>query len=73
MAFVKVVGGTEIYNFGIQSFVYFSTKLWSKSISKKHSANYKWARGALRRDVAHAARWSPRHPRPHAAQATRLP
>jgi hypothetical protein len=35
MAFVKVVGGTEIYYFGIQSSVHFSTKFWSKSISNR--------------------------------------
>jgi hypothetical protein len=29
MAFVKVVGGTEIYNFRIQGFVHFSTNFWS--------------------------------------------
>jgi hypothetical protein len=56
MAFVKVVGGTEIYNFSIQSFVHFSTKFWSKSISNRSSTNYTGARGALRRDVAQAAR-----------------
>jgi hypothetical protein len=41
MAFVKVVGGSEIYNFRIQCFVHFSTKVWrnfrSKSPSLKHS------------------------------------
>jgi hypothetical protein len=41
MAFVKVVGGSEIYNFRIQCFVHFSTKVWrnfrSKSSSLKHS------------------------------------
>jgi hypothetical protein len=31
MAFVKVVGGSEIYNFRIQRFVYFYSKFWSFS------------------------------------------
>jgi hypothetical protein len=31
MAFVKVVGGSKIYNFRIQSFVHFYSKLWSFS------------------------------------------
>jgi hypothetical protein len=56
MAFVKVVGGTEIYNFCIQSFVHFSTKFWSKSISNRRSTNYKWVGHTLRRDVARATR-----------------
>jgi hypothetical protein len=56
MAFGKVVGSTKIYNFGIQSFEHFSTKLWSKTISNRCSANYRGARGALRRDVVPAAR-----------------
>jgi hypothetical protein len=56
MAFVKVVGGTEIYNFCIQSFVHFSKKFWSKSISNRRSTNYKWAGRALRYDVARTAR-----------------
>jgi hypothetical protein len=33
MAFVKVVGGSEIYNFRIQSFVHLYSKNWSFSIS----------------------------------------
>jgi hypothetical protein len=52
MAFVKVVGGTEIYNFCIQSFEHFSTQFWSKSISSRRSKNYRGAGGSLRRDVA---------------------
>jgi hypothetical protein len=38
MAFVKVVGGNEIYNFRIQSFVHFSTNFWSYSIPNLCSA-----------------------------------
>jgi hypothetical protein len=56
MAFGKIVGGTKIYNFGIQRFEHFSTKFWSKSISNRCSANYRGAGDALHRDVAHAAR-----------------
>jgi hypothetical protein len=33
MAFVKVIGGIEIYNFHIQSFVHFYTNFWSYLIS----------------------------------------
>jgi hypothetical protein len=33
MAFVKVVGGSEIYNFRIQNFVHFYSKIWSFSSS----------------------------------------
>jgi hypothetical protein len=37
MTFVKVVGGTEIYNFCIQSFMHFYTKIWSFSMLNKGS------------------------------------
>jgi hypothetical protein len=33
MTFVKVVGGIEIYNFRIQSFVHYYTNFWSYLIS----------------------------------------
>jgi hypothetical protein len=38
MAFVKVVGGTEIYNFCVQSLMHFYTKFWSFSILNHRSA-----------------------------------
>jgi hypothetical protein len=38
MAFVKVVGGSEIYNFRIQSLVHFYSKFWSYSCSNRDSA-----------------------------------
>jgi hypothetical protein len=79
---VKVVGGSEICNFRIQSFVHFYTKFWSYSISNRCSAKSKLVGRALRRDVAprrcardHAPRPStsapvlrPRRPSPEAAR-----
>jgi hypothetical protein len=50
MTFVKVVGGTEIYNFRIQSFMHFYTKFWSFSILNKGSAT-RWARTPTHRNV----------------------
>jgi hypothetical protein len=76
MDFVKVVGGTEIYNFGIQSFVHFSTKFWSKSISNKRSANYRWvgalctARRASRLSAGRLGVLARTPPRPHAFPRT---
>jgi hypothetical protein len=73
MAFVKVVGGTEIYNFCIQSFVHFSTKFWSKSISNRRSTNYRGVGGAMRRDVAQAVRRAPRPCDGHLGVRARTP
>jgi hypothetical protein len=50
MAFVKVVGGSEIYNFCIQSFVHFYSNFWSYSCSNGGSENKTgWPHSALRR------------------------
>jgi hypothetical protein len=38
MAFVKVVGGSEIYNFRIQSLVHLFSKFWSYSCLNRDSA-----------------------------------
>jgi hypothetical protein len=38
MAFVKIVDGSEIYNFRIQSFVHLYSKKWSYSLSNRCSA-----------------------------------
>jgi hypothetical protein len=56
MAFVKVVGGSEIYNFRIQSFVHFYSNFWSYSCSNGGSAKQTGRpRSVLRRrDVAPA-------------------
>jgi hypothetical protein len=37
MAFVKVVEGSEIYNYSIHHFVHFYSKFWSFSISNNAS------------------------------------
>jgi ribosome-binding protein aMBF1 (putative translation factor) len=47
-AFVKVVEGSEISNFGIHCSVHFSTNFWSKSLSNQPAPQ----RVALERDVA---------------------
>jgi hypothetical protein len=57
MVFVKVVGGSEIYNFRIQSFVHLYSKNWSFSISNA---------GTLSRCRLERRR-APRRPRPCAA------
>jgi hypothetical protein len=56
MAFVKVVEGSEIYNFPIYRSVQFYSKVWSFACSNSGSA--KRVRASRRRDVAH-----PRAPR----------
>jgi hypothetical protein len=60
-AFVKVVGGSEIYNFPIHHFVHFYSNFWSFSISNSELI---WA---LRRGIAPARAPSApaRAPRPH--------
>jgi hypothetical protein len=40
MTFVKVVGGSEIYNYRIQSLVHFYSKFWSYSCSNSGSAKH---------------------------------
>jgi hypothetical protein len=67
MAFVKVVGGSEIYNFPIHHLLHFSTNFWRKSYSNRGSATRFQAswRSAPRRRATPARRSSPRSfPRP---------
>jgi hypothetical protein len=52
MAFVNVVGGSEIYNFHIQCFGHLYSKFLSKLCSNRGSAKPKFAGPTLRRDVA---------------------
>jgi hypothetical protein len=52
MAFVKIVGGSEIYNFRIKNLVHFYSNFWRKSRSNLGSANFKTAGRTVRRDVA---------------------
>jgi hypothetical protein len=69
MAFVKVVGGIEIYNFRIQSFVHFYTYFWSYLISNSGLAKCSVQGTDAPR---HRARprdgrpWRPRHAQPQA-------
>jgi hypothetical protein len=77
MAFVKVVGGTEIYNFGIQSLVHFSTNFGVNQFQTGAQQIIEGP-GALctamsRRPRAAPVRRSPRRPCPHTAQAMRIP
>jgi hypothetical protein len=85
MAFEKVVGGTEIYNFRIQSFMHFYTKFWSFSILNQGSATHLDPNAVMLRSRAspRAAR-SAREPaglgvrathrtRPHAGRGMPLP
>jgi hypothetical protein len=77
MAFVKVVGGTEIYNFRIQSFMHFYTKFWSLSISNQGSAKHLGpnATALQRRARTRRASRRPLRPRltpPKAARRPRL-
>jgi hypothetical protein len=77
MAFVKVVGGTEIYNFRIQSFMHFYTKFWSLSISNQGSAKRLGPNAAALQRRARTRRASrrPLRPRltpPKAARRPRL-
>jgi hypothetical protein len=58
MAFVKVVGGIEIYNFCIQSFVHFYTNFWSYLISNSGPA----------KRLGHGAAAPRRHARPRAGR-----
>jgi hypothetical protein len=64
IAFVKVVEGSEIYNFPIHHFVHFYSTFWRNSRSNGAS----WDSSTRRRDVAPAPRL-PRRPSP----AARLP
>jgi hypothetical protein len=85
MAFVKVVGGTEIYNFRIQSFMHFYTKFWSFSILNQGSATRLGPNAAAPRRHAHPRAARPacvsaglnvratRRPRPHAGRGVPLP
>jgi hypothetical protein len=88
MAFVKDVGGVEIYNICIQSFVHFYTNFWSYSNSKQCSAKRivpERCRAAMSRTprrtvpARRATRWPARRPHPlraqglHAARAAPSP
>jgi hypothetical protein len=75
MAFVKVVGGIEIYNFCIQSFVHFYTNFWSFSISKSGLAKCSGQGAAAPRPRAPAGLdvSATRRPRPHAGRGVPLP
>jgi hypothetical protein len=85
MAFVKVVGGIEIYNFRIQSFVHFYTIFWSFSNSNSGPAARSGPNAAAPRRhacsrAAHRARApaglgirATRRPRPHAGRGVPLP
>jgi hypothetical protein len=75
MAFVKVVGGSEIYNFCIQSFVHLYSKNWSFSIS--NTGTLSRCRPERRRTATSRAPACrvPQRPRPRSppAEAARRP
>jgi hypothetical protein len=60
MAFVKVVEGSEIYNFPIHHFVHFYSKFWSFACSNGGSATR--VRASRRRAVTSRAHAPPRRP-----------
>jgi hypothetical protein len=75
MAFVKVVGGIEIYNFRIQSFLHFYTNFWSIQFQHCGPAACSGPDAARRRvrvPVGLSVR-ATRRPRPHAARAAPSP
>jgi hypothetical protein len=74
MTFVKVVGGIEIYNFRIQSFMHFYTKFWSFSILINGLATRLGPNAASRaRAPAYLGVRATRCSRPHAGRGVPLP
>jgi hypothetical protein len=55
MPFTKVVEKCKIYNFGIQLFAHFSSKIWRKSRSNRAKQNLNGADRDHARDVARGA------------------
>jgi hypothetical protein len=67
-AFVKVVGGSEIYNFPIHHFVHFYSSFWRFLRSNRSTVERFWADRTLRHDVVRPAT-SASGPRPRLPEA----